>query len=220
MSGGGGGSPPAWARSGSVADIDFVNNPPRAWTATGGEVAFAAFNTILGESPSFPGFSYDPGKVDLGVGYGGGVGDQGTAALIGALANVFMFDFTVVFEFDANFVFNAVDVTFATDISYRCASNSVPGLRDDIGGNNLLDPSGLNGDAGAHKGAITITAPLAYTATDNVSGTLSSEVGADTTIDPDTPQTPTELIINASLLKRMTVYSPIKTEAEQRALTV
>jgi hypothetical protein len=213
--GGGSGAPPAWARAGSIADIDFVNNPPRAWTSTGGEVAFANFDTIFGESSLIPDRAYNPAEVNLGVGYGDG---DSHGSFIGAMIAAFNFDFSVVVEFDGQFNLEYVEDTFGTDIVFNYATTVSPRLSDQNSGFKVIDAGDVNGSLGAHKAAFTITGSSAYAAVDGVSLQDPDNPPA-TVIDPDTPNQPTDIVFLTANLKRLTVYNPIRTEADQRVLT-
>lgn len=218
----GGGPPPAWARAGSIADIDFVNNPPRAWTSTGGEVALSE---VVGDSVALSS-TYDPDKLDPGVGYGLGNADTGQGAFIGDMVTAFNFSFTAVIEFDDNFQLEYAETTnFNTDVVVRHTNSAVPRLTDNVDGViSHPDNDGADnpvGAAGAHKLAVTITASEMYAALDGASF-LTLFVGAPgrvSIVDPSTPDQPTDIVFISAKLKRLTVYNPIKTEAEQRTLT-
>lgn len=211
----GGGDPPAWARSGSIADIDFVNDPPRAWTSTGGEIAFEDFGTILGSSVLFPTFTYDPLLVDLGVGYGTG-DPQGFGTFIGDMAEAFNFGFTMIAEFNEIFGIELTEGTFTTDIAVELGAGQEPGIVDqyDV---NFVYADARNVAAGAHKFGMTLTQDTFYVAVDNES--LVDNPGPATVVDPEAPLQPTDMVFHSAKLKRLTIYNPIKTEAEQRTLT-
>jgi hypothetical protein len=214
-SGGGGGDEetPAWARPGSIADIDFVNDPPRAWTSTGGEVAFAAFNTILGESLLIPDRAYDPADVNAGVGY------IGSGTFIGDFVDAFAFDFTVVIEHDEGLNMEFTEGTFGTDLVYRYGTVVAPGLLDNGSESTgyVLTLSG-NGTEGSHVSAFTITAASMYGGCDGVAF-MSDEEPPTSALDPSTPNDPTDVVFQASaLIRRLTVY-PAKNESATLALT-
>lgn len=215
----GGEDPPVWARAGSIADIDFVNVPPRAWTSTGGEVAWEDFDTILGESSLFgPTTAFDPLMLESGVGYGNGNADRGAGTFLGAMVTAFNFSFTAIAEFNDNFHLEYSVAGFSTDVVVRYADTVEVQLEDAAGGVGLFLPGAPNGDAGPHKFGFTITADSMYAAVDGVSLDDLDEPPSST-LDPDTPLQPTDIYFRAAKLKRLTVYNPIKTEAEQRTLT-
>lgn len=207
----GGEEPPAWARAGSIADIDFVNDPFRAWTSTGGETNDPT--DIFGDS-ALLGVTFDPETIVAGVGM-----DAGAANAINELATAFMFDFTVVVEFDDGLAIEYAEPNFDTNMVLTYWPEGVGRLTDDSSGTSggpLLDATGANGTLGPHKIAFTIKAGECYMAIDGVSAIAG---GVATTYDPSTPTQPTDIKLSAAPLKRVTIYNPVKTEAEQRTLT-
>jgi hypothetical protein len=220
--GGGSGAPPAWARAGSIADIDFASDPPRAWTSASGDVVLA---DVVGDSVAMSSF-YNPDKLDPGVGYGMGNGDTAQGAFIGDMITAFNFSFTVVIEFDDNFSLEYVDVVhFNTDVVVRHTATSVPRVTDNADAViSHPDNDGSDhpaGAIGAHKMAVTITASEMYAALDGTSFLTGVAGDPDrvSVVDPNTPDQPTDIVFLSAKLKRLTVYNPIRTEADQRVLT-
>lgn len=217
----GGGEPPAWARAGSVADIDFVNDPPRAWTSTGAEVAWADFDEIFGESELIAQRVFDPLMLDSGVGYGQGTGDPGGGTMLGALITAFNFNFTAVIEFDGNFSLEYTEPAFATDLVINAGIagfGETVTVSDANGGVPSIQRPDFSGADASSKLAVTVTADAMYAAY-NGESLDDGDVPPNTAVNPATPNQPTDIVFQASKLKRLTVYNPIKTQAEQRALT-
>jgi hypothetical protein len=202
------GDAPAWARTGSIA-----------WDGTN-TITWANFNTILGSSVLIPGRDFDPLKLDSGVGYGLGNSDQGGGTFLDAFIDAFNFSFTVVMEFDGNFQLEYTEATFGTDLTVTAG---VAGHGDgmhitDQNSGVILEPVGNTAAAASSKLALTITASSMYSAYNGAS-LMYADVPAQTVVDPDTPNQPTDIVFLASKLKRLTIYNPVKTEAEQRTLT-
>jgi hypothetical protein len=212
-----GGDAPEWVRAGAFADIDFVNVPPRAWISGVGEIS--DFSTIFGESALLPNHEYDPLLLDSGVGYGLGAEDQGVGTFAGALVSAFNYGFSAIVEFDDIFGLEYTEATFATDfvINYSPAQLSLT----DSGTFGLYMPDESLGTAGAHKLGFTLTASEGYGSVDNTQLDGYPPVGEDkvTVMDPTTPNQPTDIIFHCAKLKRLTTYTPVKTELELKALT-
>lgn len=216
----GSGDPPAWAPAGSVAYVDFVTNEPRAWTSTGGEVLFANLNTILGDSTLIPNRAYNPAKVDLGVGYGLGGGDQGPGSFLNDMVTAFNFNFTCLVEFNGNLSLEYVEPTFGTDLIIAAG---IAGFGDIMSISDQNSPAYLQKTGGGPADAIsklafTLTPTQLYAAYNGVSMD-DADVPPNTVVDPVTPNQPTDIVFIAAKLKRLTIYNPIKTAAELVTLT-
>jgi hypothetical protein len=214
----GGTTGPAWTRPGSIADIDFVNDEPRAWDGAN-EIAWADFNTIFGDS-ELMGLTWTPEMLDPGVGLG--LGEvQGTGAFIGTMLDTFNFDFTVVLEFEGIFHLEYTEPTFATDITFDANPAPAPTGKvrvSDANGDGL----GRDHDAAAvelSKLGVTISAASMYAAYNGELLYLNAGAPNPTFVDPNTPNQPTDIIFGASKLKRVTVYNPVKTATELQVLT-
>lgn len=206
---GGGGGEPEWVPDGAVAHVDFETVPVRAY-AGGSEVA--DLTTILGDSVLMN-VVFAPADIVEGVGFTNV--EAGDVALIGALRTALQSDFTMQIEFVDRFRLEITEETFGTDIVAKHINGQQPSLTD---GNVAVVTS--SGTAGPHKMAFTVTDASSYASVDNVK--LDDEGDPPvTTADLAMPNVPTDIILLAGsgIVKRFTIYNPIKTENQTQALT-
>lgn len=203
----GGGGEPEWLRPGAAFDLDFEND---RYYWGGVEKAEVDLTSILGAS-ALLGAEYHAENIASGVGYSGSI------ALVSILRTALLGDYTLLAEFDDIFGFEAAEESFATDLvaSYNISSIT---LTDNLGG-FVAYPAGGTGSAGPHKMAFTVTASSAFGSVDNVKMDDNGDPDVVTTFDPQMPATPSDIKITAGNLKRFTVWTTEKSEADTQALT-
>lgn len=196
----------SWVRDGAVADVDFAFVPPRAYSG-GAEVNLT---DILGDSVLLVA-SFDPTSIISGV------GQQGSRfALVGALREELIGDFTLVLEFDDYANLELTEPTFSEDIVFNYGPTPVTTTFSSAGGGFVSPSNGGNGALGAHVAAVTVVGAIGYASIDGVKLDNNDEPLTQFTVY----RVGTTDIVTGSggVLKRLTVYQA-KTEEETRLLT-
>lgn len=202
---------PVWLPEGADYHVGFSNGE-FYW---GGSVrVLGDLPEILGSSPLFPDWNYDPVNI-------GQSGYVGTMSFVGSLlTSLPAGGFTMRVEFDTYLHFEMTEATFATDILFSHAPPAPPVTRGGVTFTDQNNQVSANGVAGVRKAAFTLTlVPLSMYASVN-NARMVDEVEGGTTFAPAMPAAVTDIILGSGIgIKSFSVWNTPKNEADTQALT-